>query len=653
LLGLYGPNLLRGRQDKRCVWIDLDDKSDRYLFELRLTSASQPFGYSEDGYKFAPTIRARARERFEDEKKGEQIMNGDRQAYSHELFEGFIGDGSSSLRLIAGEREVPMPPLGYPEGWPPLPAQIDLRRLVGARTIFPLHELLRAWVESQNSKDESKDEALSRFVCRTHPRFLDLKHALQHFGEAVVALVNASSVGGKNLPLLYDRIGSGGTRLSDEERLFSLYKWLRPRFHDVVHEIHESCGRMMEPSQIAACAIRIANAQAHYKRDRDSGGEPRTNEGNNLPNITAFAEALEDSNSLGIKVKLRECLDTLIGISEDGSYVDGRFRPAFERLFRFLDFKTETNPLGLPRVLLWHMPRALIHVLLFWLLHTEQVFDEQDNHLPRFVMFWLLCSRDHDKASSLCFRLIRETPQVSLRNLYDAMKGDTSVSRELMKPSEMKRILADGSSREWRDINERIGKQEPLAAEFVTRWWWDMGNILPWLQRVYLLKAFPGYDPTADREDDTPYDVDHMIPRIDWRFDWRYREARLQPSSRFTTEKLNKLRWLREDIGESIGNKWLVDFSTNRGWGDDGIATKLQKIEDSNSGVLQQLLDVFPPGAEARAIWNEASPSNWRDVIWSDERMQKFQQAVEERAAWLYECIYSDLKFSAWVGGPH
>ncbi len=645
LLGLYGPNLRRGRQDKRCIWLDLYGKSDRYLFELSVTSASQPFGYNEDGYKFAPATKAQARKRFEDE--GEEIRNGDRQAYSHELFEGFMGDGPTLLRLVGDEHEAPVPPLGYPKGWPPLPARIDLGRLANARTIFPLHELLQVWVEAESSKDE----ALLRFVGRTHPRFPDLVDALKHFEEAVIALVNASSVRGKSLPLLYDRIGAGGTRLSDEERLFSFYKSIRPRFHDVVRGIYEACGRMMAPSQIAASAIRIANAQAHYERDRDSGGAPRANEGNSLPNIATFAEALENTIAPGSRIRLLECLDGLIGIAEDGSHTEGSFGLAFARLFRSLEF-SESNLLGLPRVLLWNLPRTLIHVLLFWLLHTEQVFDEENNHLPRFVMFWLLCSRDDEKASSLCFRLIRETERVPLKALYDALRGESSVSRGLIPPSLMNQTLTDGSVRGWRDINERIGQQDPLIAEFVTRWWWDGGNILPWLQRAYLNEAFPGYDPTADREDDTPYDVDHMIPRNDWRFDWRERDTRLQPTNRFSKEELNKLRWLRDDIGESIGNKWLVDFSTNRGWGDAGCAEKLQQISGPNGGVLRKLLDVFPHGAEARSVWDEASPSNWRDVPWSDERMRKFQQAVERRAAWLYERIYSDLKFSAWVPDP-
>src|SRR5271165_571320 len=113
--------------------------------------------------------------------------------------------------------------------------------------------------------------------------------------------------------------------------------------------------------------------------------------------------------------------------------IEGSFGVAFERLFLALEF-SEANPLGLPRVLLWRLPRNLVHVMLFWLLHTNQAFDECNNHLPRFVMFWLLCSRADDKASDICFRLIRETEQVSLGTLYDALKDDASVSRNLITP---------------------------------------------------------------------------------------------------------------------------------------------------------------------------------------------------------------------------
>lgn len=117
LLGLYGPDPSR---DKRCLWINLDQPPDRYLFDLHLTSGSQPFGYDANGYKPPASVRETARNRFEpppvrgdEESAMWEIKVGDRRAYNHELFGGFIV-GEPRLRLASGAKSLPMPPETYP-----------------------------------------------------------------------------------------------------------------------------------------------------------------------------------------------------------------------------------------------------------------------------------------------------------------------------------------------------------------------------------------------------------------------------------------------------------------------------------------------------------------------------------------------------------
>ena len=149
-------------------------------------------------------------------------------------------------------------------------------------------------------------------------------------------------------------------------------------------------------------------------------------------------------------------------------------------------------------------------------------------------MFWLLCSRSDDKISVLCFTGIREYRirgegnQIPLRAMFHAIKKDKSLALDLVPPSEVDRILVDDQPREWLSLADRIARVEPSAAGMVERWWWDQNNFLPWLQRQYLDAAFPDFDPTADREDDTPYEVDHMVPSSDWGFVWWFREEKLK-----------------------------------------------------------------------------------------------------------------------------
>ena len=201
-----------------------------------------------------------------------------------------------------------------------------------------------------------------------------------------------------------------------------------------------------------------------------------------------------------------------------------------------------------------------------------------------------------------------------------------------------------------RSIEDRIKGQPPRVADLVRVWWRGERRFLPWLQRAYLAAAFPDYDPLADREDDTPFDVDHMVPYNDCGFDWRVREERLAPITRFDAAQLDNLRWARSDLGNAIGNKWLVDLSANRGWGDLSFPMKLQWIQDQvNNGAHEYaslLQGSFEDGDQVQ-VWQQASDGQ----VWSEKRLSAFQTAVEKRSAWLYRKLYDELGLGEWVNG--
>ena len=316
LLGIYGPNLDPNMIDKRCLWIDLDADPGVYLFKLHLTSVSQPFGYDQNGYKLSLAQRRAARERFEPE--GHEIWSAGRRAYNHELFGGFIVRKPS---LVVRAEQTPMPPStypGYPNAcWPPVPAGVELDRVTAptarGRTIIPLHVLLHAWIENPH------DAAIAVHLPAGHVGMPALREALTRFSEAEIPLINASSVKGQSLPLLYDRIGAGGTPLSNEERLFALYKYHQPAFHNIVRDICEKCGRVMVPSKIAAGAIRVANALAHQRRDEADLNKARADVGNSIPDINQFAKVVgqdaADQTGVNLKPAWTSCLLFAAGVS--------------------------------------------------------------------------------------------------------------------------------------------------------------------------------------------------------------------------------------------------------------------------------------------------------------------------------------------------
>jgi len=217
----------------------------------------------------------------------------------------------------------------------------------------------------------------------------------------------------------------------------------------------------------------------------------------------------------------------------------------------------------------------------------------------------------------------------------------------------MYEFLVKEETRLWRANADRFSAQggslaEIRLAELARRWWTQGEDILPWLQRAYLERTFPDFDPTSGRDDDMPYDVDHMIPYSDWGTDWRVFRNRLQNLKLFDDYQIEKIRWARSDVGNAIGNKWLVDFSVNRGWGNIAFAAKLETLNsevkrDSNSqaGLLLRVFD-----QRNGANWQKASADG--DHEWTQERLVTFQRAIEERSAWLYREFYRDLGFAEW-----
>ncbi len=632
VLGLHGFNLGAGARDARCIWIDLTQAADGG-FKLHLTSASQPFGYDDKGYKLSPTDRSRARLRYEPENA--RIMIGNRPAYTHELFENFL-EGGREFILSVNDHNTQMPPEGHPVGWPPLPRGIDRARVEGQApfTVMPLHVLLQAWF---GVPLERRETAVKKLIGDDNDLVRRVTEMLSRINDAEIALINASAIGGvNNLRRLYDRIGAGGTPLSLEDRLFSLYKSIRPYFHNLVLEIYQPAGRVMPPSKIAVTAIRIANALAHQAAD-----EP-TDRGNDAPDIAAFFHAIEGNNG--------NLVGQLDHICPGGEIGNGPFALAFIAVFNSIRH-SDQNPLGLPAAVMRHLSPPLIQVLVFWKMQPQNNFDQNANHLVRFCLAWLLASQHDDKGSRHCFRLVRENQEVTLQQLFASLATREDLTRRIISPDQMAQILVTNEpTRYLRSVEDRVNGHPPRVADLVRVWWGGAPRFLPWLQRNYLAAAFPDYDPLADREDDTPFDVDHMVPYNDWGFDWRQRNERLVPNGRFNAAQLNKLRWVRSELGNAIGNKWLVDFSTNRGWGDVSFPEKLQWIQDPvNNGVLEYagLLE----GAfdlNEQADWQEASAG----PNWSDERLIAFQKAVETRSAWLYEKLYTEAGLAHWAANP-
>jgi hypothetical protein len=162
-------------------------------------------------------------------------------------------------------------------------------------------------------------------------------------------------------------------------------------------------------------------------------------------------------------------------------------------------------------------------------------------------------------------------------------------------------------------------------------------------------EAFYENNPMAGKDEDTPYDYDHILPKAHWG-DWTgvTGDDRLP----LFAEEPRKL-WIE---GNGIGNIQVLAASHNRAWSDSPPITKLNlaPVSDNNEVETEISLD------QAVLLENSAIPSDgiddWRVASgtvdeyrsWNEKRVAAFQRAVENRAFFLYQCYFDGLGFSEW-----
>jgi len=635
LAGACGP-----AEGKLCLWVDLGAEGAKQAPCLRVTSKAQPFGYdAESGGKLRMDQRRDARRLIEPAPEAHPLMCGDRPAYDLDLFDGQV---TQNKELI--ER-------------PPRPYATAANKTFTDK-IFKLHDLLAAWRERSSDDPATGTEALRRALPEalrdndTEAALGVLHKAFQRVKEAQVALLRVDPDKFENptkeLLTLFVRIGAGGTPLSFEERLFSIYKHHVPEIRDAVDAIHRETGRVLPPTKIAAAALRIANASDDYRPQYT------------VPSVGDFAKQMAGDPAS----KFRQSLDRLIPITTvTPSSSEGPLSSGFEAVKRLLSRDAgRKDAFWLPDVVLAALPAELWQVLVYWVVRRGESLGKGEDidacrkELVRFALFWHFFIWNDEKAARWAFAYLRDTqdathfPGLALyRRLVGTVGGDRCTCA-LVDFNEFTRRLSKDPSSSWRTDRERFGEGEKRN-EVGAHWWWSGRKVLPWLQRDYVTEAFPGYMPLSDHEDDLPYDVDHICPWADCG-DWFSVRTRIK-ALEGEPALIKRMQDGRDAVGNGIGNLRLVDVPANRGDQDADISCKMPfTIKDgaSEQDKADMAKFAFPP--EDWALWKKVSrPGLTTERQWDQDRLIAFQQAVEKRAAWLYCCFYGDLGYAAWVSG--
>ena len=622
LLGRQVPS----RKNTRCMWIDLGRSDPNLALCLRLTSQNQPFGYDGQGKKLDTGQRRNAREAFDKDEgceiakraQNDEGCNTAKKTQNHELYDAMIAEGHRSR--------------------PPKPFQ--------SKAAVPLHELLSAWNGSKGDEDAFRSAVVDLLdgPVELMTQFSEVVTAFRNLDKGRIGLLlvgEPESTDADWLLRLFERIGAGGVPLTEAERLYSIYKHHEPFIHDVVTEIESQIGRLMSPVDVAGTALRIANART------PAGGF-------GTPGVTVLAKEMREKGDFARK--LHELIPSEL-TTDPAARPEDRAKcllaVAFKTLFDILRYD-EHNKSGLPAAMLVELPRDLLQVLVYWIVLTgpsdvqhSPFFSDIRAEMLRFALFWRLCASNDSQASIQCFNFLTKPTQLSPfpgKELYQLLTGtqaseDESKEQlkyaiELVPPHDLEQYAPFSNTERWLDWNERFERDSgSSASKTLYRVWWDSrGKILIWIQRDYIANGFRSYDPTSGRDDDKPFELDHLQP---YSF---FNHPRTEHSA------YNNFLKNRYALRDGIGNFRWFDASENARWGNCNVVKKLN---------LDQQREPDPWHASGFKNKDPGTVQLWRDAVvndnqWNGSNRKAFQQAVEERALWLYQQFWNDADFACW-----
>lgn len=621
----------------RRLWVDLGEGGKNGAeFMLRVTTRNQPFGFQPGTHEMlSRSDRKKAFERHCQKRPEDQ----------HTQFHEFDLDRTRPWK--AGEEKSPFVQLR--EVW-------NVVRNEGADK----------WEETVATRTDGCELAQS-----AKGRLRELCEALQKLNNAQIALVCVPKLDVPKekeledpahhpLTMLFERIATGGTRLSSEDLLFSIIKQVYPESHNFVYEIHKSVGYLMTAPDYVMTAFRVACAMPDPRHP-----DKPTHADNANPSAKEFHRYLKDESLLGTEQTPGRLRKLIMAPDENPLAL------SFKKLKELLCYRDKSvngeRDIGIPMAMFPRLSRSLVQVLVFWLVRfydldsgdpDPKVLEASRCELVRFALFWILVNptaKQAYAASEAAFEIIRNHSAGEPFPAQEVYSGITKGGEDrdplfvpIVDPDTLSSALVLAPSSKLRAMEERMNgtHEEANGLRDLFEHFWRHKELLLWLQRDYVEKEFHDYKYLArndDSEDNVPYDFDHLVPQADWSTDIR--------NARIKDEKVKKaFQWYRAWIGNAIGNFRVVGSAENRGRRD----TPLGKMLDEPPKIEEWKRDfAFAPTNDELKWWLTASPASdaEKNCTWDEKRIESFQAAIEHRTVALYRQYFNEAGFHEWLDG--
>lgn len=619
------PNPSADQKQNRTLWVDFADKpAQEHLFRMHVTSTAHPYGFT----KVDPNAKLSLRDRRDARNSPSE---GDQ----------FPWDSHFPIRLtdlIQIYLDVGLDALSWKEA--------VIEKLRQAK---PHREKSWQYFES-NIGQWNASKALDRF-CECLQGLFTLKIALIAIPDKCFTESEAQEGDDPALAVLFKRVGTGGTELSNADYVYSVIKHHRPETFELVESIASGKGfsQLLGPTDIVMTAVRLVAADRGMT-DFES------------PNKANFDSLRKDP----------EFLESFLALVQSE-----RLAMALLALTEGLKFNPEngTADPGLPMHGFILGSRPVLQILLRWVLAAtkqnatddaqfSQVVASSREEMLRFVLYAHLALPDIGKASVWAFAWIKENQAVDFctfpgRELvHHLIARSTNEAREVALPLPNKDIfkclaisVVENSAKPMlgRERFEPKGDAMRQAMAVFHRWWGYENRyqhaMLLWLQRSYVDRIEK--NPNEVRSDDeVPYDYDHICPSNHWS-NW----TGITSSDRLLDFLSKDGNRGHVNIGNSIGNLRVWYANDNRSDGDKPAAEKLNVKSGGDDGQGYNLMVDSAIHADHVAFWNACSGEG-SAASWSAERALAFQKAVEHRVFDLYARYFDELEFSKWFPLP-
>ncbi len=603
---------LLGRQ----IWVDFADKPAREnMFRLHVTTSAQRHGFTKAD-------------------SNTRLSLSDRRA----------------ARAVLGEKEVPWAShLPLPLAWLIHEFQRSPSNPASWKQVV-LNELQQ---ESKKHRgkgfaDFSADEceqAVSRFA-ECLERLFKLRIPLIKIPDACFRDEGKADGDDPALAILFKRIGTGGTNLSDADYAYSVIKHHLPQSFELVEQISKIPGlpRLFGPVDIVMTAVRLVAAQK------------------GLPDYESPTKADFD--------RLRR--DAATFLQEDGDFLtmvqSHRLENALKAINHALLYRGGDD-IGLPMEGLVLVSRPMLQVMLRWLVGQpllegdalKERAEKSRVELIRFVLYTNLAMPDQKRASKWAFEWLKKRqPEIEEqfgnqfpgKELVHALieqgtSENKDVAWSLPSVGEFEKFalsavpvpgnIRGGERFEW-------GEQNPSSGLKVFRRWWGQSGhhhpLLLWLQRSYV-QSLSGNPEEVRYDDETLYDYDHLLP-YNHCGNWTGNRS-TDSLLKFLAAKDNGGHWR---VGNSIGNLRVWYASDNRSDGDKTTVDKLTPKDGvDGSGLVAD--SAITAAQWKRRDWHACSDVG-HSTSWNATRASAFQLAVEQRTLDLYTQYFEGLDFQSW-----